>query len=731
MPFCVPAHHQLRRGQDHRVLAAALIFTLIASQAVSAGAATYYVDNQSANCSNVGAGTEAQPYCTISAAVAVHNGPGTTIIVKPGVYREQVTVPASGAAGLPFVIQASGPGVVVEGTDDFTGEGLWSEPVPQWIPRQRQILTTDGAWLASGVTWPAQQVFVDGIRMTASTSSPEELPVNAFTWVSGKGLYVNLGGANPGLRETLVGRRNHGFNLFGKSWVSIDGFEIARSEERGVNIQTGCSNLVISRNRVSFTQSYGIQSVGGVNLTIEENVVSDCGLHGIGLTAGTTGCVIRNNESFRNVDPSTRRANGIYLFAAPSNTLYGNRLHDNQDSGMHFATGANNCLAYNNRAWKNGDHGFDDLNASGTVHLNDVAFGNYKDGFSIEGNAPNSQLHNCIAVDNGLTTNGFNLWVNDSSSVGFVSDHNIFWNSTAQAPIKYITTIYATLAGFQAASGQDANSRQADPKFVNGSAGNFMLSAGSPAIDAASSSVPNWPATDAVGHARVDDLFMANSGAGPVAFGDIGALEFVPATDLPPVVQCPSMVRPYRNTTVTFTVTASDPEGQPIQTLTMVPLTMPANSGAVFTTNATQTVGTFTWVLGSFTGDYKVAFAGTNSLTGLDTTSIRVRQTLLADGAIASEGGFGDVLALSNGFPNPAHGEVGFALDVPRESQLSWAVFDLQGRMVWSEERNVGAGRTQLRWDGMSSSRARAATGVYLVRASVEGTQFSRRIVRF
>jgi parallel beta-helix repeat protein len=730
VPSRVEARHAAPVSRNPRAWFAALVAALAACVAVEATAATFYVDNQSATCSNLGPGTEAQPYCTISAAVAAQKGAGVEIVVKPGIYREQVTVPASGASGSPFILRASGPGVVVDGADDLANTALW-------------VQTSGPVYRAAGVTWTPLQVFVDGVRLTASTAAPAQLPANSFIWVAGEGLYVNVGGANPGSRQTFVGRRSYGFNLFTKSWVTIDGFEILRSEERGINIQTGCSDLVIARNRVRLTRSYGIQCNGSVNVTIDANLTSECGLHGIGLTAGSTGCLVRNNESFRNADPAIRRANGIYLHGSTRNTLHGNRVHDNQDSGMQFSGGANDNVAWNNSSWNNGDHGYDHLDAAGTVHVNDLAFGNYKDGFSIEGVAPNTRLHNCIAVDNGLTTNEFNLWVNDPSTVGFVSDHNIFWNSTAQAPIKYITTQYATLAGYQAASGQDAHSRQADPRFVNGPAGDFRLTAGSPAIDAGTSAVPYWPALDQAGQARMDDPLTANTGAGTVSFTDIGVREFVPTTDLAPVVTAPGQVKPAPGSVVTFVVTASDPNGQPITSLTMVPVRMPTNSGAVFTPNANNSAGTFTWALGSHTGDFKVRFVATNTLSGSATTTIRVRTSRRLDGGLAAatevEGGEdvteADIavgtLELSNAFPNPSRGAVEFALDAPRATDVSWAVFDLQGRMVWSEERTVAAGRTALRWDGMTSSRGQAATGVYLVRARVGATQFSRRIVRF
>ena len=709
-----------------------LTLAVALSLAGSAVAATYYVDNQSANCSNVGAGTEAQPYCTIAAAVVARQSAGTTIIVKPGTYREQVTLPASGTAGQPIVIRAQGPGVVVDGADPFASTALWTQPTSALVSEDFTLQAVDAAWLAGGVNWSPQQVFVDGVRLTSSTAAPEFLPVNTFRWVLGKGLYVNLGGMNPGSRQTLVGKRSYGFSMFAKSWVTIDGFEVARSDDRGINVQGGSSNIVVARNRVSFTGSYGIQNAGGSNVVIEENTVSDCAYHGIGLTAGATLCTVRNNESTRNADPLIRRANGIYMHGAPSNTLYGNRLHHNQDTGMHFGGGAGNCLAYNNVSWNNGDHGYDDLDAAATVHINDVAYGNFMDGFSFEGNAPNSKMFNCISVNNGLTTNRYNLWVNDLSAIGFVSNHNILWNSTAQPPVKYINTVYPTVAAYRTATGQDSSSRQADPKFVDGPAGDFRLLAGSPAIDAAISSVTNWPATDAAGTVRFDDLTIANAGKGPVTYGDIGAFEYVNLQpDRAPVVNSPNRVRPSRGTTVQFTVTASDPDGHAIQSFVMQSISMPANSGATFTVNASKTSGTFTWPLGTFTGNYSVRFVATNALSGSDTTVIEVRNQLTNEGLVAGAEAVGGELSLSNSYPNPSRGDVEFALEVPQESQVRWAVFDLQGRMVWSEDRTVGAGRTQLRWDGSTSSRDHAPTGVYLVRAWVDGAQFNRRIVRF
>ena len=66
------------------------------------------------SCSPTGPGTQAQPYCTIPAALNAHSSAGVTIRVKPWTYREQWTVNASGVFGGPILIEAVGSGVIVD-----------------------------------------------------------------------------------------------------------------------------------------------------------------------------------------------------------------------------------------------------------------------------------------------------------------------------------------------------------------------------------------------------------------------------------------------------------------------------------------------------------------------------------------------------------------------------------------------------------------------------------------
>jgi PKD repeat protein len=493
----------------------AIVLALQLGAAVPAMAATYYVDNTNPGCLASGPGSVTSPYCTISAAVSAHPGAGNTILVVAGTYREQVSIPGSGVAGSPFVIQAGGPAVTVDGADDFSSAA-------QWAPVSGDV------WLAASVTWAPKQVFADGARLAATTVAPASMPARTFQYVAGIGLYVNAGGGNPANHATAVGRRLYGFTVSARSWVTVRGFNVTRAEDKGIQVQSASSQCEISDNRVTFNFKYGIQVAGSTACLVARNASGDNGGHGIALTGGSSGCTVEDNESYRNADPLVRVANGLYLFGAPSNVIQRNRYHDNQDSGQHLQSASNSCLSIQNRSWSNGDHGYDHLGSTGTLHVGDVAWGNRMDGFSIEGSATGTQLFNCIATDNGLTTGEYDLWVELSSVSGFVSDYNLFWNSNGQPPIKYISTDYAAVTDYSTANAQDAETIQADPRFVNPAAGDFRLQAGSPAIDDANSGVASFPVNDARGFPRMDDPATGNAGAGPVLFADRGALEYPP-----------------------------------------------------------------------------------------------------------------------------------------------------------------------------------------------------------
>ena len=78
-----------------RIVLASAVLSWAAPQAF---AATFYVDNTNPAATDTGPGTTATPYRTITSAVNHHQGAGNTIMVLAGTYREQVSIPASGAS---------------------------------------------------------------------------------------------------------------------------------------------------------------------------------------------------------------------------------------------------------------------------------------------------------------------------------------------------------------------------------------------------------------------------------------------------------------------------------------------------------------------------------------------------------------------------------------------------------------------------------------------------------
>jgi hypothetical protein len=180
-----------------------------------------------------------------------------------------------------------------------------------------------------------------------------------------------------------------------------------------------------------------------------------------------------------------------------------------------------------------------------------VAAGNDHDGISVENTASNIDVYNCILAHNAQdgTTLVMNerladLWVGSSVS-GFAANHNVM---IAQSPhgtvwqdklprglVYYGGTLYDTLRaglGYLSASGQDGNSRNGEPLFVNEGGGNFIVgSTSSKALDRAKTDLTDWLGTDPRGFVahNVCESVVPDSGAGSVLFADIGAYEYDPA----------------------------------------------------------------------------------------------------------------------------------------------------------------------------------------------------------
>jgi parallel beta-helix repeat protein len=510
------------------------------ASAPAQAATTRWVDGSVA-CSDAGPGTQATPYCTIGRGAKAAQ-PGDTVMVAPGVYREDVRPPRSGTSSSPITFQASGPGVTVQGSTDVTDPTSWSRGAGD-------------AWVRAFTAAVPTQVFVDGGRLAKATSSSATTTGSFFFDAANSRFYVDVGGDNPGLGHTVeASSRKYGFSLSGRSWVAIDGFDIRYQNSYGVRVSGG-SNVALSNLTVTASASAGIyletpntdssvvgsevsSSLGrGIKLsgvsgaTLAGNDTHDNGDHGTSLTNSSAN-VIRGNASHDNAVPGRRQAVGIDLYGSDGNVIRGNTLYHNQDSGMNTRSGSDDTLVVRNISFGNGDHGFDTVGgALRTRYVSNTSYGNYKDGFSIEGSSTGTTVRNCIAVDNGLTTGEFDLYVSRDAFPGFTSDFDLFWNSSAGSAVRANGVRYATLSAFRNATVHEDHGVDADPRLASPATGDVSLTSGSPAIDAADATVVGFEPLDHDDVAPFDDPATPNTGLGAgalPAYADLGAREWTP-----------------------------------------------------------------------------------------------------------------------------------------------------------------------------------------------------------
>jgi parallel beta-helix repeat protein len=446
-----------------------LVGVVIAVGMLSGGTAyasvSYTVDNTNPACSDTGPGTSAQPFCTIAAA-AKKAVAGDTVLVNAGTYAGTSVNPAnSGTAGNPITFTAN-PGVTISG----------------------------------------------GTRA---------------------------------------------FALSSRSYITISGFTITGTSSYGISVSGG-SNITIANNTESYAGTPVTSPAMGIYLSnlsgglVQGNTTHDNSAHGIYLTGSTTGVTVQGNTSFHNAYQYERNANGIDDIA-PGNSIIGNVTYANEDTGINIYTGGNNALVAGNVTYDNGDHGIDDFDVTGGRIIGNTVYYNCTDGINVEGTSGNYDIENNVSMNNatGAVINPTpiainpstgqpyytnlcnrrigNIGVYDSAPASTTANYNLVYQSGAGAWYTWAGVTYNTLSALQTATGQESHGIFSSPRFVNASAWNLQLAAGSPAIDSANSLASGEQATDILGNPRVDDPATPNTGNPAGSYYDRGAYEYQPS----------------------------------------------------------------------------------------------------------------------------------------------------------------------------------------------------------
>jgi chitodextrinase len=426
---------------------------------------------------------------------------------------------AASAASLPVVLAASGSLYVNSAAANCSDAGTGSSTQPYCsIVKAAQVAT-------AGTT-----VFVTGGTYTGSAINPASSGIagSPMTFTASPGVVIN-GGTNA-------------FAISGRNYIVIDGFTITATSDWAISVSSS-SNITISNNTMSGAgHPVNGQTAGGVRLSgtnaslITHNRSDNNSDHGFMISSGSTNNMVSFNEASLNAEGWQRNANGIDVIDTGStgNTLLGNVVHDNEDSGLQFYPGANNGLAINNVSYNNGDHGIDDLNVTGGRLIGNTIYHNCTSGINVEGTSGNYTVMNNISVDNAVypAYKGIacgrrtgNIGIYDSAPASTTVDYNLVRLTTSGNMYVWNNSSYSSPTTFFNATGQEQHGILADPKWVSTTTPDFHLLGGSPAIDSANSGASGESSVDAGNNPRVDDPATPNTGVGPRAYDDRGAYE--------------------------------------------------------------------------------------------------------------------------------------------------------------------------------------------------------------
>jgi hypothetical protein len=352
---------------------------------------------------------------------------------------------------------------------------------------------------------------VSGFEIRNYTTSRAAL-TPAGIWVTGSGTGVNLLNNVVHNITTTIEKTGNAFGIavYGTSSTPISNLTISGNQvyslktgqSETVNVDGNVTNFAITNNIIHDNDNIGIDAIGfeGVG-----PAGSDQANHGV-----VSGNTVYNVSGIHNAGEGNQYdADGLYCDGCAyvifeRNTVYACDLNM-EAASEHKGHNASYVTIRNNV--------FYDANAVG------VSIGGYAAGV---GGSDHIVVVNNTLYNNNVKNQGaeFQIQHNDPPSAGNIFENNIVYAGTQNVWIySYVngstatanwnlyystkgyvqgTSIdwggkhnYATYAAYQSSSGEDANSPNANPLFVNlgSTPPNFDLTAGSPAINAGSTSL--------------------------------------------------------------------------------------------------------------------------------------------------------------------------------------------------------------------------------------------------
>jgi parallel beta-helix repeat protein len=276
---------------------------------------TIYVDQKNPSCSDVGAGTQAAPLCTIGAAAA-RTSPGTTVVVASGTYNEQVNV-RSGTAGSPVTFTAA-PGANVTVAGGKYGFYVSNKSYVNIEDFNITNTASDGIHVSSNSS---------NIKVIGNTLSSAGQPTNGQT---AKGIYV----ANS-TNSLFSFNKVHNNSSYGIYLDSASGCQVLNNES--------WANAQVYQRAAS-----GIRLYASTQNTVSSNVTHDNEDSGIEIYTNSNNNLITDNVSYNNGD------HGIDNYSSTGNRIISNSVYRNVTAGINAEGGSTGTMIANNISVDNG-----------------------------------------------------------------------------------------------------------------------------------------------------------------------------------------------------------------------------------------------------------------------------------------------------------------------------------------------------------------------------------------
>ena len=302
-----------------------------------------------------GDGSAAMPFQSIQEGVN-HASPGAQVLVADGIYQEAVTFPNSGDADQWIQVKAEGSGAILDGSETLSGR-IWTAHPTKGRVWYRKIgspivyLARDG-----------QRFFkYDTLSGLFQSLGHGSVPISEGWYYDPITLRLYIRSADdPAGHRWQLPRRNYAFDVNGRDWLWIEGFEVrfygATTSGCGV-CMLNASHVVIRKNKIHnmqlgiFIDWKGNENQGN-DTRIEYNEIYDpfvdkipwkaakgSSMEGTAIIIrGHTGAIVRNNEIhnfFNGIFTGSSAASAIENPAVAFDAdIYNNHIHDISDDGL-------------------------------------------------------------------------------------------------------------------------------------------------------------------------------------------------------------------------------------------------------------------------------------------------------------------------------------------------------------------------------------------------------------